>query len=103
MKKQPYKVKLEKGKNYAWCKCSESINQPFCDGSHNDINSKNKNVIKNLIDINLISDIESANRLLAIDYKEPVVFAAKEDIEVSLCGCKESDSAPYCNGTHLNN
>lgn len=30
----PAVVDLEKGKNYAWCACGLSENQPFCDGSH---------------------------------------------------------------------
>ncbi len=30
----PYKVDLEKGKQYYWCTCGNSKNQPFCDGSH---------------------------------------------------------------------
>tara|TARA_Y100000287_G_scaffold146064_1_gene120949 strand:+ start:230 stop:463 length:234 start_codon:yes stop_codon:yes gene_type:complete len=76
MKKKPYKVQLEKGKSYAWCKCSESSNQPFCDGSH--------------------------TRLADQQKTEPIVFKAKQDVEVNLCGCKETESAPICNGTHLN-
>ena len=31
---QPCNVKLEAGKNYAWCSCGLSKNSPFCDGSH---------------------------------------------------------------------
>ena len=34
-KKEPNLVTLKKDGNYAWCACSESSNQPFCDGSHN--------------------------------------------------------------------
>ncbi len=33
-KNEPYLVKGEKDKNYAWCACAESENQPFCDGKH---------------------------------------------------------------------
>ena len=44
MKKQPYLVTLEKGKNYAWCECAESQNQPFCDGSHTKVNKRNENL-----------------------------------------------------------
>jgi len=32
--KNPYKVKVEKGKTYSWCACGLSQKQPFCDGSH---------------------------------------------------------------------
>ena len=28
------KVELQKGKEYLWCACGMSKNQPFCDGSH---------------------------------------------------------------------
>ena len=31
--KAPYAVEVEAGKNYFWCACGESKNQPF-DGSH---------------------------------------------------------------------
>ena len=30
----PAKVTLEAGKDYWWCACGQSKNQPFCDGSH---------------------------------------------------------------------
>ena len=32
--KAPYAVELEAGKSYFWCRCGNSKNQPFCDGSH---------------------------------------------------------------------
>jgi CDGSH-type Zn-finger protein len=30
----PVMVDLEKDKMYAFCTCGESVNQPYCDGSH---------------------------------------------------------------------
>ena len=30
----PAKVTLEAGKDYWWCACGLSKNQPFCDGTH---------------------------------------------------------------------
>ena len=36
--KQPAGVELEAGKDYYWCSCGHSKNQPFCDGSHNAVN-----------------------------------------------------------------
>ena len=70
-KKEPNVVALKKDGNYAWCACSLSSNQPFCDGSH------------------AKTDIK------------PTVFKAEETKDAHLCGCKESSNAPYCDGTHL--
>ena len=70
-KKEPYLVKVKQDKNYAWCSCAESSNQPFCDGSH------------------------------AKTDKLPIVFKAEKDGDMHLCGCKQSTNAPYCDGTHL--
>ena len=70
-KKEPHSINIEKDKNYAWCQCNESTNQPFWDGSHTKTDH------------------------------QPVVFKAEETKEAHLCGCKESKNAPYCDGTHL--
>ena len=102
MKNKPYLVKLEKDNNYAWCECAESKNQPFCDGSHNKLKEKFDIIVKTLIDINLISNENELLRLITQNDKKPVLFKAEKDIEVNLCGCKQSENAPYCNGSHLN-
>ena len=70
-KKEPNVVALKKDGNYAWCACSLSSNQPFCDGSHAKTDLK------------------------------PTVFKAEETKDAHLCGCKESSNAPSCDGTHL--
>jgi len=70
-KNEPNVVSIEKDKNYAWCACSESNNQPFCDGSHSKTDM------------------------------QPIVFKAEESKEANLCGCKESKNAPYCDGSHI--
>ena len=31
---KPFAVSVEAGKDYWWCACGQSKNQPFCDGSH---------------------------------------------------------------------
>ena len=68
--KAPSKVALEAGKDYWWCACGRSQNQPFCDGSHKGTN-------------------------LA---PQKVSVAASNDYW--LCACKQSRNSPFCDGTH---
>lgn len=67
----PIKVDLEKDKRYAWCTCSHSTNQPFCDGSHRANNAT-----------------------------PSMGFSVNEDKEAYLCTCKQTKNAPYCDGSH---
>lgn len=68
--KAPSKVELEAGKDYYWCRCGMSKNQPFCDGSH------------------ASTDIT------------PLKFTAEKTGSAALCQCKSSANAPFCDGTH---
>jgi CDGSH-type Zn-finger protein len=67
--KSPYGVELEPG-TYWWCACGKSIDQPFCDGSHQS------------------SGIT------------PVKFEITEHGKYWLCGCKHSQDQPFCDGNH---
>ena len=67
---KPIKVALEKDRDYLFCACGLSKQQPFCDGSH------------------------KATDLL------PKNFVAEEDGDGFLCMCKHSSNAPFCDGTH---
>ncbi|MEE9434495.1 MAG: glutamate synthase-related protein [Sphingorhabdus sp.] len=68
--KHPAKVELEAGKDYYWCRCGRSSNQPFCDGSHKG------------------TDIT------------PMKFTAEKAESAALCQCKASANAPFCDGSH---
>jgi len=68
--KSPAKVNLEAGKDYYWCQCGKSANQPFCDGSH-----KGSGIT-------------------------PLKFTAEKTETVALCRCKSTGNAPFCDGTH---
>ena len=67
---KPVAVTLEKGKEYHWCACGRSKNQPFCDFSHTSTPFK------------------------------PQSFEVKEDETGYLCMCKQTKNPPYCDGTH---
>jgi len=66
----PQRESLESGKNYAWCACGLSSNQPWCNGSH-----------------------KSGNLT-------PVVFKVEEPKTAAMCMCKQTNNPPYCDGTH---
>ncbi len=69
---EPMKIDLEKNKNYAWCSCGYSEDQPFCNGAH-----KNEGGV-------------------------PMIFSVDEPKTVFLCTCKLTSNPPYCDGTHKN-
>ena len=68
--KSPSMVELEAGKDYFWCRCGRSANQPFCDGSH------------------------------AGTGITPTKFTAQKSGRAALCQCKGTANAPFCDGTH---
>lgn len=67
---RPTKVSLEAGKEYYFCTCGRSKNQPFCDGSH-----------------------------AGTEFK-PKAFTADSSGDNYLCQCKHSQNLPFCDGTH---
>lgn len=67
---RPAKVSLDKDKDYFFCTCGKSANQPFCDGSHAGTSFK------------------------------PKKFTAENSGDHFLCACKHSANLPFCDGTH---
>lgn len=79
--KEPIAVSLEPGKTYFWCSCGHSKEQPFCDGTHKEVN------------FSLTDAIASGK------YK-PVRLSMESDQKFWLCLCKHTKNPPYCDGTH---
>lgn len=67
---KPKMIELETGKNYAWCACGKSSNQPWCDGSHKG------------------SEFT------------PKIFKVEENKKAALCMCKMTSNPPFCDGSH---
>ncbi|MGM0678161.1 MAG: glutamate synthase-related protein [Pseudomonadota bacterium] len=67
---KPAGVPLEKDKEYYFCRCGRSSDQPICDGSHQGTGI------------------------------EPIAFKPRKDGKNWLCMCKQSGDLPYCDGTH---
>ncbi|KAF5272805.1 hypothetical protein FQA39_LY07832 [Lamprigera yunnana] len=72
--KKPFKLTLQAGKKYFWCLCGKSRNQPFCDGTHNDVFLKIK--------------------------LRPIKFQVEETKDYWLCQCKHTNMRPFCDGSH---
>ncbi len=66
----PIAVEVEAGKNYFWCQCGLSANQPFCDGSHKGTEFK------------------------------PVKWQCDEEGKKFFCACKQTKNQPFCDGSH---
>lgn len=73
---EPYILTLDGAEKYVWCQCGVSVKQPFCDGA--------------------------SHRAYGI---KPVPFTAEGEkgakVEAQLCGCKYSNTKPYCDGSHV--
>ncbi len=67
---KPIAVELKTGKEYYFCTCGRSNNQPFCDGSHKGTSFT------------------------------PKAFTADKNEKAYLCQCKHTNNAPFCDCTH---
>ena len=68
--RQPMPVDVEAGKDYYWCACGQSKNQPFCDGSHKG------------------SEFS------------PMKWSAEASGTKWFCACKQTNATPFCDGSH---
>jgi len=67
----PIPCQLLADRNYAWCTCGHSTDQPFCNGTHKKVKGS-----------------------------PPTIFSVSEDKEAYLCTCKQTKNPPYCDGSH---
>jgi CDGSH-type Zn-finger protein len=67
---KPMLLELEADKNYAWCACGHSQNQPWCNGAHKGSGMS------------------------------PKVFKSEVKKKAALCMCKMTSNPPFCDGSH---
>ena len=68
--KSPFATEVTAGRQYWWCACGRSKNQPFCDGSHK------------------------------VTSFTPIAFKPATSEKVWFCACKRSARKPMCDGSH---
>lgn len=68
---KPYVIVEEPGDKY-YCACGKSENQPYCDGTHERLNTG----------------------------MTPIHVVIAEKKSIAWCGCRKSKNMPYCDGTH---
>lgn len=68
--KRPYVMEVEAG-NFWFCTCGESSNQPYCDGKHKD---------------------KAEFRPIKVEIEAPKT--------VAWCGCKNTKTGAFCDGSH---
>ncbi|QQP35369.1 CDGSH iron sulfur domain-containing protein 3 mitochondrial [Caligus rogercresseyi] len=75
---KPFPFKVEKYTEYTWCGCGLSHEQPFC-------------------------DVTCKSRPWKKLYREsggPLTYIAPESGNVWFCNCKQTNNAPFCDGSH---
>jgi len=68
---EPFSIEETPGTKY-YCTCGESANQPYCDGSHEKLDTA----------------------------KSPAKVEFSEAKRVFICGCGKSKNSPFCDGAH---
>jgi len=67
----PHFVDATEGIKY-YCTCGESANKPYCDGSHETMETG----------------------------KSPKEYVMKEDKRLAICDCGHTGNSPLCDGSH---
>ena len=68
---EPFQIDETPGTKY-YCTCGESAKKPYCDGSHEKLNTG----------------------------KSPAEVEIDKNKQVYICGCGKSGNSPFCDGSH---
>lgn len=99
-----------KSDEFALCRCGESKNRPFCDGSHKEAGFENNGIIMGVVSEELeqtggrLKITVRRNAMLLAEGPMTIIcaddsFAAKRN-KAALCRCGHSGNKPFCDGSH---
>ncbi|WP_455234284.1 CDGSH iron-sulfur domain-containing protein [Thiogranum longum] len=100
---------LRKADDVALCRCGESRNKPFCDGSHRDAGFENDGII-----VGVTSEEIDGEGPLKITVRRNAMLVAQGPLTIvnsdgscaarrnraALCRCGHSRNKPFCDGSH---
>jgi CDGSH-type Zn-finger protein/uncharacterized Fe-S cluster protein YjdI len=95
----------------ALCRCGESMNKPFCDNSHKQMNFRDAGVLgenrlasKPPADGRKLRIVPTANGPLIVSGEVEILGADGETsyrgTKAALCRCGQSANKPFCDGSH---
>lgn len=99
---------IEETAHVALCRCGESANKPYCDGSHNDCGFDDPGALPQVEG----EEIETTGEMTAVlAANGPVIFRGPAEwcgadgttvrfSKRSMCRCGHSGTKPFCDGSH---
>jgi len=101
---------LGKSDDLALCRCGESKNRPFCDGSHKEAGFENDGILVSAVS----EELDEVEGPLKITVRKNAMLLAQGPMTImcadgsctakrnkaALCRCGHSGNKPFCDGNH---
>ena len=105
----PFGDVLKEGEELALCRCGESRNKPFCDGSHREAEFENDGVFTGVTSEPLDEDEPlqiTVHPNAGLFAQGPMTIVSSDDTfsstrnEAAFCRCGKSGNKPFCDISH---